>query len=201
MRTNIIAVALMLGAALVACDVQAGRYGGSSFSSSRSYSSSSYSSRSYSSPSRSYSSPARSTTTVTRTTTVVKPRAVTSARPVVIKQKVVNKTVIVNKTSHHNRRLDYYRGGYYSGYPKYSYYNPAPRPSYVQSNAGWYAFGALAAYMILSDDQQQAQGRPDVSGLTQMTFNELSQAIWQDGSMSRAEVAIYNEWKKLRGNQ
>lgn len=195
MRTNIIAAALMLGASLAACDVEAGSRSFSSSSRSSYSSSSSYSSRSYSSPSRSYSSPARSyssptrTTTITRTTTVSKPRAVT---PVVNRTTVINKTVVITKPS---KKYSYKYGNSY--YPKYSYYTPSARPSYVSNDTGWYAFGALAAYMILSDDQRANVPMPDTSGLTSMTWAEISRAVWADDSLSRAEVRILNEWKRL----
>lgn len=180
MKKFLIAAALLLASfATTAGSFSASR---SSFSSSSSRSSSFSSSRSYSAPSRSYySAPSRSSFSAPR----VVPSAPKVSRPVA-RPVTVNRTTVVNRTVYRQ--------------PHYSYYNnPAPRPSFVGSNAGWYAFGALAAWNLLSAHERASTPMPDVSGLMDMSWDELSRVIWADGNMSKAEAAVVVKWRELHG--
>ena len=156
-----------------------------------SFSSSSFSSRSSFSSSRSYSSPSRSSWNSSAGRSSFSRSTISTPKPSVIRSTprtaptyrrpvVVNRTTVVHKS-----------------YPRYSYYSPSPRPSHFSSNAGWYAFGALVAYNLLSDNERLNVPTPDFSALAGVPLAELSKSIWADGSMSLAEVKAYNAWKQL----
>ncbi|WP_445978437.1 hypothetical protein [Stenotrophomonas muris] len=187
MKKFLMAAALLLASFAAT----AGSYSSSrsSFSSSSFRSSYTAPSRSYSAPSRSYAGPSRSYFSGARTAPSVRPASRPATAPrntTVVNRTVVNRTTVVNRGSYSR--------------PHYSYYsNPAPRPSFVQSNAGWYAFGALAAWNLLSAHERANTPAPDVSGLMEMSWDELSRAIWADGSMSKAEAAVVRKWRELHG--